>query len=103
MPGMVVMGKSHGWGPHCLPIPSLLFPYPTQSEVPNAAAHRAPQTALPCPLEAIPKVRAFIYLLKSPGWASGCSKGRRISRKMVPGDDGRCHHKVSLVPVLPPP
>lgn len=50
-----------------------------------------PQTALPCPLEAIPKDRAFIYLLQSPGWASGCSKGRRISRKMVPGDGGRCH------------
>lgn len=30
-------------------------------------------------------------LLQSPGWASGCSKGRRICWNMIPGDAGRCH------------
>lgn len=48
------------------------------------------------PWKRFPRTEGSYYssweiLLQSPGWASGYSKGRRITGKMIPGHAGRFH------------
>lgn len=69
---------------------------PPSQKCPHAAAHRAPQTALLCPLEAIPKDRGFILLIlgnpaAKPRMGLWLLQRRRITGKMIPGHAGRCH------------
>lgn len=88
------MGEPHGWGDPTASPPHH-SPHPTQTDVPTrCSSHGAPQNALPCPLAEIPKDSyhpSWEIVVHSPGWASGYSKGRRITWKMIPRDAGRCH------------